>query len=302
MKKKLFALVLLMFISFILPKNIFAKTLDVYLPSNYITMENLFQNMTFKQYAVYEHFFRSDNSIFDSETGIIHIDQQNNLARYYLTPGTSENDLIFDITPELRNNFIDLDKIDLFYGYDKIRFSLKTFNIIENYDSVIDFSKYDDFFDINLYDYYIFINIFDMMDFYFDTHERPFNGSYFEVNGNPGVEIISKDGKSLVKLYVDEVSNIFKVEIQDGVTYKDNITYEFSDELKDELSSHGFNCNSFSLIVGHEPSQENESKPVSNIVKNLIKNPETSNDTLIILVVCICAVSGGLLVKRIKNT
>ena len=301
MKKK-FIFIFILVVSLFVPKNILAKTLELNLPSNYVSDAELGFAFSVREFSLFLEFLDINydriNEVSPSE--YFGLERNDDKFKFYKLPGVEVDELIIPITEELKQEAIHLSRLGFFDGYDSIKCTLKEIEVPAiPKDYTIDLSKRVNIFDMKAGD---FILLELSMMFAYNSRDLPF--TVLLDDDHTILEMYSLNNKKLFSIMSDVTGfeNLFV--ISDDVTYKDNISFEFDDELKNYFrrSGYNFNIDKLNIIFVHEPMPENESKPVNDKIKNIIKNPETSNDLLILLFVCICSIVGGVLVKKMKNT
>ena len=300
MKRKYILLLIVSAFILLLPKNSFAKTLEVNYPANYMSYQELMSTCTLRESEFFNIGSTSSGQILianpATQQNVLGAETMNDKIKFYILDGVTASDLTSNITQQMRDHSIDTYGVDLFKDYDKITINVKELNSNIKSDIVIDFTKYNELFDLNAYDATVlsFINRQNL-----EETNSPFTSSTSLAGVNGGNEnydeIISRDGKSLVKIYYENSTTPFQIKIQEGVTYKDNIEYVLDDSIKAALLDEGVNVNKLVLKFGD--------KPVSNVNKviNNIKNPETYNNLLIVFIVSFGSLLGYNLVKRIKS-
>lgn len=304
MKKKLFAVLLLTATVLFLPKNTFAKTLEINYPSNFVTYQELSKNYTLREGDFYNIGSTSEatttmaNPI--TQEAVLAIEFEGNKIRFSKLSGVTDDDLTSPITQEFRDNIIAVYGVDIYEDYDTIKMNVKEFDITNTSDITIDFTKYEDYWDMNAYENNV-LGVLQRQNLYITDSPFYTSNSLAGVNGDSENydEIISRDGKSLVKMFYLNSNTPFKIKIQDGVTYKDNITYILEDNIKEALANDGYNVDKITLIFGHEPDPVNT---VKNTIRDSENNPATlNNKVLIIAILSICTVSAISVLKKKNN-
>ena len=303
MKKKLLAVLLFTAAVLFLPKNTFAKTLEITYPSNYLTYQQLAQTYTIRESTFYEIGSTSSglpSTMANYATGedIFGIEYSDDKIRFTSLPGVTDSDLTSAITQEMRNNSINYNGVDVFAVYDTIKYSLKELPAVDKTDVTIDFTQVKESWDMNAYDGFV-LSALQRQNLQETNSPFIVSTSLAGVNGDTENydEILNRDGKSLVKKFYETSATPFQIKIQDGVTYKDNLTYTLDDSVKQALANEGLNINKITLIFGHEPVNTN---PV-NIIKNAIKNPLTMNNIVIIIALLSICTIGGISILKKKN-
>ena len=128
MKKKLLIVLLFTAVLF-LPKNTFAKTLEINYPSNEMRFVEMAQNYTIRE----SMFFNigspspSGNQTIVNLSGeeIIGINKNGDKVSFYILPGITDAKLTSPITQEIRNYSIDYYGVDVFQDYDTIKMNVK---------------------------------------------------------------------------------------------------------------------------------------------------------------------------------
>ena len=256
MKKKICLLLFVMFVSFFAPKNIFAKTLEINYPTNYVSEGELMFLYSVREVRFFLSFLEGDYVVYynnNSPKNIFGKENSDRKARFYKLPGVEDDDLIFHITDEFRNQLIDNYHFDLSSGYDTIKFNVKEMpmpNFFSNY--IIDFTKFDDLLDFR----YVDAMLLDSFSQDFDDINLPFNisGSFSDNAILTNFTISSKDNKLLLKILFDEQESKLKIIIPDNVTYKDNITLKLADLVPDYQTYENPIAEQITLIFAHEPS------------------------------------------------
>ena len=311
MKKKLLLLTFIMFISLAVPKKIFAKTLEINYQSNFISEAYLLPLYTFREYTLSKDFINANNYVVNnisSPKNIFVRESSNGKYRFSILPGVEEDDLIVTITNDLRNTLKSKYGFDVLKGYDTIKFNIKEmepFNFPSNY--IVDFTQMDDLFNLPAFSFMLFESFFGLSQY---SNNPPFVLSVDDSISVylPNMRFLSTNNKLLAKIFYDENDSMFRVFIPENVTYKDNITLYLSDYINNNQNDDTFGIEQITLVFAHEQNSNNESnskndtKSVIVKVKNLIKNPETTNYLFISIFVCICFLTGFCIFKSIKES